>query len=281
MSRSPFVLAVDGGGSGCRAVLADRAGRILGRGAAGPANIATDLVTARENILAAATQASAGQAGMAEISATLGLAGANVPGLATDLAASLPFAGVRVVSDAVISVVGALGRGDGVVAALGTGSVFARQRDGVVQTIGGWGLRLGDEGSGAWLGRALLSRTLRAVDGFVPLTPLLQQILDDHGGTEGIINFAATAQPADFARLVPRLMTSDDPAALATLDQADTDIVAAIDLALSGAALPVVFIGGLGPAFASRLAGRWPLHDPKGSALDGALIMALEGSAGA
>ena len=52
-----LLLAVDGGGSGCRALVADPSGRILGRGQGGAANILTDLDTARDNILVAATAA--------------------------------------------------------------------------------------------------------------------------------------------------------------------------------------------------------------------------------
>ena len=39
-------LAVDGGGTGCRAALADAQGRILGQGAAGPANISIETESA-------------------------------------------------------------------------------------------------------------------------------------------------------------------------------------------------------------------------------------------
>ncbi|MDE3240946.1 MAG: ATPase, partial [Paracoccaceae bacterium] len=50
-------LGIDGGGTGCRAAVADARGRILGRGKAGPANIVTDPDGARANILAATVAA--------------------------------------------------------------------------------------------------------------------------------------------------------------------------------------------------------------------------------
>jgi glucosamine kinase len=43
-----------------------------------------------------------------------------------------------------------------------------------------------------------------------------------------------------------------------------------------GARLPVVFLGGLGPVYAARLAGRWEIRAPKGSGVDGALRLARE-----
>ena len=76
-------LGVDGGGTGCRAAVADAAGRVLGQGAAASANIWTDPEGARANILAAAQaalDAAATGAGSASSSAVLGLAGANVAG---------------------------------------------------------------------------------------------------------------------------------------------------------------------------------------------------------
>ncbi|TAG24906.1 MAG: ATPase, partial [Rhodobacterales bacterium] len=192
-------LGIDGGGTGCRAAVADASGRILGTGTAGPANVATDPAGTRENILRAARLALAEAVGpeaveaeLPKLVAGLGLAGVNTAG---GLGLDLPFAQVRVETDAVTAVKGALRGGDGIVAALGTGSVFASQRGGVIRQVGGWGLVLGDEGSGAWLGRALLARALRAVDGFVPMTPLLAEVIAAQGDPGGIVAFAKGALP--------------------------------------------------------------------------------------
>ena len=270
-------LGIDGGGTGCRAAVADGSGRILGTGAAGPANLTTDPQGTMASILAATLAAldSAGldAAAVPELVAGLGLAGANV----TDGAVlGLPFARVRLETDAVAAVKGALWGGDGIVAAVGTGSVFASQRDGVIRQVGGWGLVLGDEGSGAWLGRALLARALRAVDGFVALTPLLAEVVAEHGSPAAIVAFARDARPVDFAALAQRVAGSTDPAAVAILDQAVADVAAAVALLQGEAPVPVVLLGGLAPVHAAALAERWELRDPLGSALDGALILARE-----
>ena len=275
-------LGVDGGGTGCRAAVADAAGVVLGHGSAGPANIASDPEGARQNILAATDQALAqavGTRAAAEVShliAGLGLAGANAAGAAGRLRLALPFARIRVETDAIAAVKGALRHKDGIVAALGTGSVFASQRGGVIRQIGGWGLVLGDEGSGAALGRSILTRALRAVDGFVPMTPVLSALVAEYGSPEGIVSFAQTARPADFAALAPRVVGADDPAAVAVMIRALGDVAAAIDHLQSGDVLPVVFLGGLGASYADRLAGRWPVCPPFGTALDGALMLARE-----
>lgn len=273
-------LGVDGGGTGCRAAVADTEGRVLGQGTAGPANIASDPEGARANILIAARAAlrAAGlpERELARLRAGLGLAGANSEGAVERLAAALPFAAARIETDAVAAVKGALGPGDGIVAALGTGSVFGVQRGGEVRQIGGWGLVLGDEGSGAWIGRALCAQALRAVDGFRAETPLLSEILSVKGGPLGLVAFSLAAKPVDFASLVPRALESGDPAAEEVLARASADVAEAVDLLQAGGRLPVVFLGGLGPVHAARLAGRWEIRPAQGSALDGALWLARD-----
>jgi glucosamine kinase len=273
-------LGIDGGGTGCRAAVADGSGRILGEGRAGPANIASDVLGARDNILvatrAALITATGSDASLPKLTAGLGLAGANAAGAAGVLRAALPFARMRIETDAIAAVKGALGERDGIVAAVGTGSVFASQVAGRIRQIGGWGLVLGDEGSGARLGRSLLAAALGAKDGFRPMTPLLRDILDEHGGMQGIIAFSLAARPADLAALAPRVLASDDPAARVLMDGAEADVAASIAVLQPDPPLPVTCIGGLGPAYAVRLARRWAIAPAVGSALDGALMLARE-----
>ncbi|HEX9857972.1 MAG TPA: BadF/BadG/BcrA/BcrD ATPase family protein [Paracoccaceae bacterium] len=279
-----FFLGIDGGGTGCRAAVADASGHVLGQARGGPANIASDPGGARANILAAATAALAQAVGAQDASAelprlraVLGLAGANLAASVARLSSALPFARLRVETDAFIAVKGALHDQDGIVAALGTGSVFASQRDGVVRQVGGRGFVLGDEGSGAVLGRALLTQVLRALDGFVPLTPFLRKTAADMGGAQGIIAFGFSATPAEFATLAPAIAASDDPAARQLMASAEDDIARAIALLQGPGPLPVVFLGGLGQVFAPRFAERWQVCPPLGNGLDGALWLARQG----
>ncbi|NBE07244.1 BadF/BadG/BcrA/BcrD ATPase family protein [Paragemmobacter ruber] len=269
-------LGIDGGGTGCRAAVADAAGVIRGRAAVGPANIASDPVGAAANIMAAAEAALAAAGGGVVVAAGLGLAGANAAGAPERLRAVLPWSRMAVVTDAITAVKGALGDGDGVVAALGTGSVFAVQRAGAIRQIGGRGLVLGDEASGAWIGRAMLTAALRAVDGFTAMTPLLAGLVDEMGGPDGVVAFSLRARPADFAALAPRVVESDDPAAVAVMDRAEADVAEAVAVLRGAQDLPVVFLGGLGTVFAQRMAGRFPIRAPAGTALHGALLLARE-----
>lgn len=280
MRDAELFLGVDGGGSGCRAALADATGRILGEGRGGPANVVSDPDTALASVLDAAwgAMAAAGEGDdLGRLTAVLGLAGANVAKAAAAFRARLPFASSRVENDVTVAVKGALGADDGIVAAIGTGSIFGVQRAGRVRLAGGWGLILGDHGSGARMGRDLYEAALLAHDGFVPKTPLLASVLREMGSPDAVVAFARHATPADFARAAPRVLAAaDDAAAARILAAADAGIARALDHLESEGAIPIVFTGGLGPLFAARLGHRYPtlVRLAKGSALDGALALA-------
>lgn len=268
-----YFLGLDGGGTGCRATLVDAEGRVLGQGVAGPANIMSDAAGATAAILEASQQALRGRPA-AEVTACLGIAGARISGAVGWLPQKLPFGRCKVLGDGEIAVAGALGRRDGIVAALGTGSVFTRQQAGELSSIGGWGPVLGDEGGGAWMGRQLLARVLRAVDGLEPRTPLVERMLDSLGGPQRIVVFARDAVGADFAAQVPAILQAgDDPLARTILAEAQGHIEAGIARLQTEPALPVILAGRLGQVFAPRLT-RWVQIAPQGSALDGALLLA-------
>ncbi|MBK4216288.1 ATPase [Paracoccus caeni] len=270
-------LGIDGGGTGCRAALADADGRVIGRGHGGPANINTNVDTAAANILAATTEALANSgADPRDLIATLGLAGGTIKAATQRLSDLLPFAKSQIVNDAITATRGALGPDDGILAALGTGSVFAVQRAGHVRQVGGRGFLMGDEGSGAVMGRALLADAMRAGDGFLPMTPLLQSLLDEFGGAEGIISFGNHASPAKFGELAPRIVNSEDEAARRILDKAVDKVRHILTVLQDGDSLPVVFVGGLGASYAARLRGPWPVQQARGDGVDGALLMARQ-----
>ncbi len=279
-----LVLGIDGGGTGCRAAVADAEGRVLGRGEAASANIVSDPDGARANILAAARaalDASGTGAEVADLVAVLGLAGANVRAAAERLGGRLPFGRARIVTDAAIALRGSHGRADGITATCGTGSVFAVQRGGEVGTVGGWGLILGDQGSGARLGRTLLETALLAHDGLIPSTPLLAEVVAEADGPDGLVGFAQGASPGDFARYAPRVVAAaaaGDAAAERILAEPTRWVAASIDRLAGNDLLPIVFHGGLGAVFAARLAERFAgrVREARGTALDGALDMARE-----
>lgn len=271
-------LGIDGGGTGCRAAIADAGGRILGQGTGGPANINSDPEGAVVSILAAATGAMVqADATPAQVIAVLGLAGGNMTEAARRTEASLPFARCRVLNDAVIAARGAIGDGDGILVAIGTGSIFAVQRGGALRLHGGRGFLLGDEGSGAVLGRTLLSEAMRAGDGFAPDSPLLRDLRETMGGFEGIIAFGNRAAPAEFAQLARRLVEErDDPAAMRIMEAAARAGGPRGRGAAGHGRSARHLHGGLGPFYAQVLERRWTVAPAQGSATDGAIAIARE-----
>lgn len=274
-----LLLGVDGGGTGCRVAVADLSGRIIAQATGGPANIATNPTGALQSILdcaEAAFQSAVGadfRAQMQRATAGLGLAGANAKGAADQVVRALPFARVSVVTDAQTTAMGALGDNDGIVAALGTGSVYVRRYMGRMQQFGGWGFVLGDEGSGARLARAAIALALKASEGLAPESDYLSRLLHKLGGPEGAVAFSLSASPGDFAAFAPGIVTSDDPACRALWARNVSDVREILSALEPEETLPVTFTGGLGPATAAALADM-PQRPALGTALDGALALA-------
>ncbi|YBV96628.1 N-acetylglucosamine kinase [Phyllobacteriaceae bacterium JZ32] len=280
-----LLLGIDGGGTGCRAALADRTGRIIGRGRSGAANIMTDIDGARANILAATRQALA-DAGLDEratssISAVLGLAGANVNNNGARLEKLLPFARATVKSDAAIALHGAIGEGDGTVVILGTGSVFITREKDRIRTIGGWGFKVSDLGGGARLGRDLLEEALLAYDGVHPSSPLAEKamaLFDNN--PDQIVTFARDARPSDFGTYAPLVFEyadKGDGLALMLIERSVKTIEEALDAIMPPGQERLCLIGGLGPLYAPRLSPKYRsrLQLPMGDALSGAVRLAV------
>lgn len=116
---------------------------------------------------------------------------------------------VVVHADATVALDDAFGDGPGVLLVAGTGSVcFGRGPTGAVARCGGWGFVIGDEGSGAWIGRRALSIVAAAADHREPETALMGAILTaaEVESAAALIPWAAAASPADLASLVPAVM---------------------------------------------------------------------------
>lgn len=274
-----FVIGVDGGGSRCRFALADAAGRVIARHEEGAANIASDFDTAAARIMQGvdAVRAAAQLPESARIVVHMGLAGANLPGAADRLKRSLGLADVAVEDDRRTAVTAALGGGEGAVASCGTGSFVCRQVGDQLLSIGGWGLALGDDASGAWLGQNALRRAVLAQDGLVPMTGLLRDISARTGGDRPqMVGFSLTARPADYATLAPLVVSaaSTGDAEGQRLMRLGADyILAALTTLGHTPAAPLCLLGGVGPHYAALLA-QFPQQPPKLPAVSGALILA-------
>ena len=284
VTKIEHFIGIDGGGSGCRVAIADAAGHVLGNGEAGPANATTDLAGTVRNILDAVDLA-ADDAGLADpqlraAKAHAGIAGAITKKQRTSIAEALPM-DTTVTEDKETALRGALGDRNGILLAIGTGTLIGAAHKGNTRFVGGWGFVLSDQASGAWLGRNLLTEVLLCHDGLSPPTGLSRKIFADFGDNpNAIVDFAATAAPHDFARLAPTIAkaaTSGDPLGLNLMQAGSIYLTGAIDAIGLARSDVLCLSGGLGPSYSEWLmpSHQAKLASPEGTALDGALALAF------
>lgn len=278
-------LGIDGGGTGCRARLVDAAGIVLGEGEAGAANLTLGIEVAAAAVRLAADRAFA-SAGLGEedrrcTSLGLGLAAANVPELAAGFARiAWQFRHVVLASDAVTACLGAHAGEDGAILILGTGSHGLSLVSGRATPIGGWGFLLGDDASGAALGRALLRWAVAAVDGLSERSPLTDSALVAFNGEPAkAVAWARTAAPRDYARHARDIVehaAAGDPVAVALMKRAAEDVERMIGRLVALGAPRVALAGGLAGPYRRWLsaASETVLVEPKSDALDGAIRLA-------
>ena len=280
----PYLIAVDGGGTGCRVAVGTATQGILAEATGGRANVSTDFDEAITNIITAA-QAAIAAAGLdadqiGRAVAHLGLAGFTGPDIGARVTAALPFGKSVVTEDTATTIVGAIGQDDGFVIALGTGTIIARQRDGLQTCIGGWCYQVSDQASGAWLGHGVLEQTLLVVDGITPASPLSQQMLDKLGGAGGIVQFSLRARPGDFATLAPDVVkaaSAGDTIGVALMQAGASYLERALSALEYQPGDILCLTGGVGPHYAAYLPEPMTtnLAQAKGRAVDGAFALAL------
>jgi len=135
----------------------------------------------------------------------------------------------EVVGDEVIALDAAFKGGAGILQIAGTGTnCIGRAPDGGRETAGGWSSRLGDEGSGYWIGLHAIRRALHAHDREEP-TRILQAVGASWGTStiDELVNLGDSTPGPDFAALAPavcQLAEEGDAVALDVLRQASSDL---------------------------------------------------------
>jgi len=186
-----------------------------------------------------------------------------------------------VTTDIEIALVAAFGDGPGIVLLSGTGS-FAVGRDGngVQHRQGGYGWRMGDEGSAYAVGEAALRAVGRAEDGRGPataLTPALRRQTRSASFND-LVRWSVAATPTEVAGLASAVIeasvTGDEIAAAIVSHAAEalaTLVTGVQGLCAAGTPVPVALAGGLlaQPVFRAavrkeleRLPGTAPIDAP-------------------
>jgi len=284
-ARGLYYIGVDGGGSGCRARIADGTGRTLGEGAGPPAavrfGIEQSLAAVKIACVAALADAGLSVDALAEADAVIGLAGVGRKNLAGILAAQpSPFRSVRFVNDATIACLGAHAGQEGGVIVVGTGSValaFTRHRE---LRLGGYGFPISDEGSGAAIGLSAIRASLRAHDGLASMTPMTAELLQRfHGDPFEIVEWAADATATDYAGLAPiviRHAEAEDFHALTIVRHGAARIDELVNSLAKEGVPRIALLGGLAPRMLPFMApeAQAMISPALGDALDGALLLA-------
>jgi N-acetylglucosamine kinase-like BadF-type ATPase len=227
------ILGIDGGGTNTRAAIVVD-GKMVGSGQSGSIKrLRVGAEVAEANLRAVLKEAFA-QAGVKGVQAACcGVASASMPGITEWITAVFDdFAVERseVVGDHVIALDAAFEGGPGILQIAGTGSnCVGRAPDGSLETAGGWSSRLGDEGSGYWIGVNSIRRALHARDREEPcqVIPKVMEIWGTKDMDE-FINLGDGTPAPDFAALAPainELAEAGDAVAVGTLQQAAVDLV--------------------------------------------------------
>ena len=245
-----YYLGVDGGGTNCRVRLADENLQTLAEVKNGRSNLQIDAGEPAFKAISDGTRDVFRAAGIdfaeaANTYACFGMAGGRMDSARAKFAARpWPFAGVKVYDDIDIAHAGALGGGEGGVIIVGTGSAAMSIVDGKRHQAGGWGFQIGDQMSGAILGRELARYSVEAEDGLVEASALTKAVIAQLGGnnqavmtwsfatdmglkilsrdgTEGCDDALIGRAPAEFGRLMPlffQYFEQGDPVARKMMD---------------------------------------------------------------
>lgn len=202
-----------------------------------------------------------------------------------------------IAGDALTTHVGALGGAGGAVVAAGTGvSALGTDLTGVWNQVDGWGFILGDEGSGAWVGRLGLRAALRAADGRNDGSEVLRQrMLEQFGTPYDLIGHVYPADSpshalASFAPAVAGAAQAGDPVAHTIWRDAGIQLGQAVVAAARSLPPRISWGGGLFGVgelllepFRQEVHRRLPgacVSEPAGTSLDGALILARRAAEG-
>ena len=280
-----LLVGVDGGGTGCRARIADTDGCVLGTGIAGPAavrlGIDSSLAAVESACRAAAAEAGLQPDALAEMDAGVGLAGIGRKGVLEEIVARPhPFRSVIYVNDANIACIGAHSGRDGGIVIVGTGSIGFAVVKGREVRIGGYGFPISDEGSGADLGLHAIRLALRASDGRALATSFTREVMVrfDNDPFEAVawMDRATATEYATLAPLVMRHADAGDPVGRRIVREAAEQIDELVRRLIECGAPRVALIGGLASSIEPWLAPdvQRGLSPVEGDAIAGALYLA-------
>jgi glucosamine kinase len=280
-----YLIGVDGGGSGTRALVHRVHGDAVGTGAAGPSALQQGVPQAWQNVLLAIRRAF--EAGGLPLPPwqrcvlAAGLSGvSHGPWREAFLARDPGFARLEAETDSYTMLLGAHGGQPGAILIAGTGSIAeALRADGSRATVGGWGFRVDDEGSGGWLGLQAVRHGLAAFDGRANPGALARRVWMHCGDERAALQeWCGSAGQFEFAQLARAVFDCEafDPVAAGLLAQA-TSALEELALAIDPRGrLPLAVHGSIGERLVPRMRPfvRSRIVAAQAGAAEGALMLA-------
>ncbi len=293
-------LAIDGGGTKCRARLVDDNNNILAQDFVNePANLQIENGERAYQTIMGLSKKIFKLANLdlskdgARVYACFGVAGARSTKAKKDFAKrNFPFANTLIVDDIDIALAGAHEGKDGAALIIGTGSAGLGIVNGERFQIGGWGFYVGDDMSGAILGRKLLRTSLLAHEGIIEASDLTKKIMEQfNNSAENLMlwsfnnNGGKPALPAHYAGFIPLLLeyfTKGDKIAKKLLDYEISTVGKYVNWFKSRGIEKIAIIGGFGTAILPILKEKFGkiIVEPKASPIEGAIIMAKKLNSG-
>jgi len=261
-------VGVDAGGTRTRAVVARAELAPLGRGAAGPANAATNPLPAVVSAIEEAVDDALEAAGIGRDAVrrlACGVAGIEAAAQKERLTEALEeiYAPARalVTTDAEVALAGAHAgalSAPALVLIAGTGTVvFGRNAAGEAARAGGWGPLIGDEGSGYAVGRGVLSAVAQDIDGRGPATLMRSLLLaqEETRAPEDLLKklYLEGGRPSDVAGYFPIAVNAakrGDAVAAALLHAAGEELSRSVvtvvrKLGMERERFPIATVGGV------------------------------------
>ncbi|MFD0698043.1 N-acetylglucosamine kinase [Paenibacillus sp. GCM10027628] len=248
------LLAVDGGGTKSICFLFDEHGRIRGQGRSGSCNYqgvgreaaVKEIIFAIRNALEDSEfieDAVAREEEFVTDCAALGLAGLDtdydrkiIEGIVKEALQHLRISAKHLIieNDGFAALMGTTGGQPGILMIAGTGSIVYGMNDqGILARAGGWGHRVGDEGSGYWIGKQAIIRILKTLDGRVAPNKLADHILPYLGlkDPEELFNWTystnySVEKVGELSSLVSQAHLQGDPLAHSIMLQAAQELFA-------------------------------------------------------
>ncbi len=284
-----YIIAVDGGGTKCKASLFTPQGEVLATCITGPANLYSNFDGAIAAIEDAANKLLEAVKGL-DVSShncllSLGCAGASIGSVKARFANwQHNYHHALLTTDIHVSCLAARHKQSCALVIVGTGSCVAildnKALKNKMRYLGGHGFLLGDIGSGAWLGKKAVSWYLQALEtpcGETTLFQSLQTILGTN--ISEIIEHYGQATAVTFGHLVPAILQAQSASSLVDnwLDEGAHYFAKLLTFHVKGT-LPIYIDGGLGQTYAPRLQAilNRPIHKPEADAVHGAYFAAVK-----